>query len=212
MSLDPTALELYVYLPHRDLTIRDAAPCRADPPVVGRFAEQYVGKRLPRHEGEANPGLVAHCAGVLVYAMDCYGLTFEEVCGLAGHEVATVVAEVTPDNRMTEPTRHLKLREALGLASEIGQIVKLAEIAAFTRKALHELITEDYLQHAQVLKHIVDRHGQLLQAMSRLTNQGSMAHFIEGARASLVKISHNVDEARAARVATRQASQGCEAT
>jgi hypothetical protein len=212
MVLDPTALELYVYLLHRDLTIRDPAPGRADPPDVGRFAEQYVGKRPIGYVGDTSPGLVARCAGILIYAMDGYGLTFEEVCGLADHEVATMVAGITPDNRLTEPTRHLKLREALGLASEVGQIVKLAEIAAFSHKVSQELIADDYLRYANQLKHIVERHTQLLQAMSRLTNRGIMTAVVESVRSSLVKISHAVDTAKAARVAAKQASQGCEAT
>jgi hypothetical protein len=211
MALDPTALELYVYLPHRDVVLRDTAPCRADPPVVGRFAEQYAGRRPRTYNGETSSELVARCAGVMIYAMDGYGLTFEEVCGVADHEVATVLAGVTPDNRLTEPTRHLKLREAIGLASEVGQMVKLAEIAAFAAKVLHELLPEDYLNYANQLKHIVDRHSQLIQAMSRLLDRGIMTTAIDSTRESLIKISHAVDEARAARIAARKASQGCEA-
>jgi hypothetical protein len=149
---------------------------------------------------------------VLLYAMDGYGLTFEEVCGLADHEVATVIASITPDNRLTEPTRHLKLREAIGLATEVGQLVKLAEIAAFARRTLHEFIPEEYLHHANQLKHVVDRHGQLIQAMSRLSGRGSMTAAIESVRESLARISHGVDEVRAVRSAARQASHGCEAT
>src|SRR6187399_1410708 len=130
MALDPAALELYVYLPHRDLNMREDSPGRADPPAVGRLAEQYAGKHLLRYNGETNPALVARCAGLLIYAIGCYGLTFEEVCGIADHEVATIVSVITPDNRMTEPIRHLKLRESVGLAPELSQMVKLAEIHA----------------------------------------------------------------------------------
>ena len=192
--------------------MRESSPGRADPPAVGRFAEQYAGKRPRTYNGETSSELVARCAGVLIYAMDGYGLTFEDVCGLADHEVATVVAEVTPDNRMTEPTRHLKLREALGLASDVGQLVKLAEIAAFAHRTLHEFSPDDYLCHAQHFKHVVDRHGQLIQAMSRLASRGIMAAVIDSVRDSLVRVSHAVDDAKAARAAVRQASQGCEAT
>jgi hypothetical protein len=212
MALNPTALELYVYLPHRNVVMRDTAPCRADPPAVGRFAEQYAGKRPRTYNGETSSELVARCAGVLVYAIDGYGLTFEEVCGLADHEVATLVAGITPDNRLTEPVRHLKLCEAIGLASEVGQMVKLAEITAFAAKVLHELLPDDYLNYANQLKHIVDRHGQLIQAMSRLLERGIMTAAIDSTKKSLVAISHAVDEARAARIAARKASQGCEAT
>lgn len=203
MSLDPTALELYVYLPHRDLTLRDTGPGRADPPVVGRMAELYLGRRAQRYDGEANSALAARCAGILIYAMDGYGLTFEEVCGVASYEVATLIAEVTPDNRMTEPTRHLKLREALGLASEMGQLIKLAEIAAFAHKVASELTPGDYLRYSQQLKHIVDRHGQLIQAMSRLIGQGAFTSIIDGAKEALSKVLHEIDGARAARTAVQ---------
>jgi hypothetical protein len=211
MALDPMALELYVYLLHRDLTMRDTAPCRADPPTVGRFAERYAGRRIFVRDGETHPSLVARCAGTLIYTMDGYGLTFEEVCGLADHEVATIVAGVTPDNRLAEPIRQLKLREAVGLASELGQLVKLAEMAGFTHKILHEFVAADYLQHAQPLKRIVDRHSQLIQAMSRLTAHAAMLAIADSVRESLVKVSHNVDDARSNRTATRQPSQGREA-
>jgi hypothetical protein len=203
MPLDPTALELYVYLPHRDLVVRDAVPCRADPPGVGRFAEQYVGRRAHLYDGETSSVIVARCAGILIYAMDGYGLTFEEICGLASPEVANLLAQVTPDNRMTEPTRHLKLREALGLASEVAQLIKLAEIAAFAHKVLTDLTPGEYLRHGQQLKHIIERHGQLLQAMPRLVGHKSLMALIDAARDSLTKVSHGIDDARAARSAVR---------
>jgi len=199
MSLDPTALELYVFLAHRDLTMRDAAPCRADPPTVGRLAEHYAGRRTFNYNGETHPAIVARAAGVMIYAIDGYGLTFEEVCGVADHEVATLVAGITPDNRMTEPTRHLKLREAIGLAPEVGQMVKLAEITAFAQKVMAEFTPADYLQYGQSVKHIVERHVQLIQAMSRLTAHASTAAVADSARESLVKIAHEVEEVRKTR-------------
>jgi hypothetical protein len=212
MALDPTALELYVYLVHRDLTMRDAAPCRADPSTVGRLAEQYAGRRTFNYNGETRPGLVARCAGIMIYAMDGYGLTYEEVCGVADHEVANVLAVITPDNRMTEPTRHLKLREAIGLATDVGQLVKLAEIAAFTHKVNHELTENEYLRHGQTIKFVIDRHGQIVQAMSRLQTQQNSAQLVEVARESLVKTAHRIEEVRRAHTGARQASQGCEAS
>jgi hypothetical protein len=195
MALDPTTLELHVYLTHRDLVLRDAAPCRADPPAVGRLAMHYAGRRSPGYNGETNAGLVARCAGILIYAMDGYGLTFEEVCGVASQEVATLVAGVTPDNRMTEPTRHLKLREAMGLASELGQLVKLAEIAAFTSKVLGEFLPEDYLRHGPAIKLVAERHGQLIQAMHRLAHW----NVAESTREALTRVAHEVEGARKAR-------------
>ena len=135
----------------------------------------------------------------MIYAIDGYGLTFEEVCGVADHEVATLVAGITPDNRMTEPTRHLKLREAIGLAPEVGQMVKLAEITAFAQKVMAEFTPADYLQYGQSVKHIVERHVQLIQAMSRLTAHASTAAVADSARESLVKIAHEVEEVRKTR-------------
>jgi hypothetical protein len=201
MALNPLALELYVYLPHRDLIMRDAVPSRADPPAVGRLAEQFVSKRAHLYENRSDSSalLVARCAGLLIYAMDGYGLTFEEVCGVASYEVATVVAEITPDNRMTEPTRHLKLRESLGLASEVGQLVKLAEIAAFARKLFQELTPDDYARYGAPLKHVIDRHGQLIQAMSRLLGHGAALALAESVREALARIAHGIDGARAGR-------------
>jgi hypothetical protein len=195
MALDPLALELHVYLTHRDLILRDAAPCRADPPAVGRLAMHYAGRRAPGYNGETNAGLVARCSGIMIYAIDGYGMTFEEVCGAAHPEVAAVVASVAPDNRMTEPLRHLKHREAIGLASELGQLVKLAEIAAFAGKVLHEFLPEDYLRYGAPLKLVVERHGQLIQAMSRL---GHWA-VAEAVRESLVRVAHEVEGARKGR-------------
>jgi len=206
MALDPAALELYVYLPHRDLTLRDAAPCRADPPAVGRVAEQYTHRRASRYDGETSSALVARCSGILIYALDAYGLTYEEVCGVAHREVADILAQITPDNRMTEPTRHLKLREALGRASETAQLVKLAEITSFARKVHAELLPDDYLRHAAPLKFVVDRHLQLLLALSRLVGSGTMGAAVEAAQESLGRIVHGIDEARAARAAARAAA------
>jgi hypothetical protein len=179
---------------------------------VGRLAEQYAGRRTFHYNGETHPSLVARCAGILIYAIDGYGLTFEEVCALADHEVATVVASVTPDNRMTEPTRHLKMRESIGLASDMGQLVKLAEIAAFVHRIQEEFDPDDYIRYAGPIKHITERHGQLVQAMSRLASHGPSATIAAAVRDSLVKISHGAEEARKARTAEAQkASQGCEA-
>jgi 3-methyladenine DNA glycosylase Mpg len=178
---------------------------------VGRLAEQYAGRRTFSYNGETHPGLVARCAGILIYAIDGYGLSFEEVCAQADHEVATLIASITPDNRMTEPTRHLKLREAIGLTTEVGQLVKLAEIAAFVRRVEEEFTPDDYVRHANPIKHIAERHGQLVQAMSRLTSHAASATTAAAVRESLIRMSHGADEARKARAEAQRASQGCEA-
>ena len=98
------------------------------------------------------------------------------------------------------------------MAPDVGQLVKLAEVVAFAHKVLHEFAAEDYLRHAQALKHAVERHGQLIQAMSRLAAQQATAAITGSVRESPARASRGVDEARKARAAAQQASQGCEAT
>jgi hypothetical protein len=99
-----------------------------------------------------------------------------------------------------------------GLAPQMGQLVKLAEIAAFAHKVQHQSTPEDYLGHAQALKHAVERHGRLIQAMSRQAVHAGPAAIMESARESLIRVSRGIEEARKVRAAAQQSSQGCEAT
>ena len=86
-------------------------------------------------------------------------------------------------------------------------MVKLAEIGAFANKVLHEFAAEEYLRHAQALEHAVERHGQLIQAMSRLAAHQTMVAVAASVRDSLTRVSFGVDEARKARATAKQASQ-----
>jgi hypothetical protein len=194
---DLAYLNVYVNFRHRDIGLREEVPGRAEPPAAGRLAAA-LATRLYRGEftaEAANRVQVAHVAGLFIYAMDGYGLTYEDVCGVAGHEVAQVLAQITPDNRLTEPKRHHALRTAIYQADPLAKVVKLAEIVAGARRILERCDATVLIKHAQYVKHVVDRGVHLVKAMHCLV-EAKLGPQLEEAQHVLSRVADAVDEVR----------------
>jgi hypothetical protein len=199
MSPDLIYLGIYARFRHRDLTLREVSPGRADPQVVGPLAAQYAARYLHGEFTAETAAQIhaAHGAGLLIYAMDGYGLTFEDVCGVASPEVAGLLAPITPDNRLHEPKRHLDLRSALARADPVAQTVRLAEIVASARGVLANVPPDQLASHESHLKLAADRGTQLIRALHAL--QGKLAPQLDEALVVLARLSRAVDDARRAK-------------
>lgn len=195
-SPDLIYLAIYVRFRHHDISLREEAPARADPQAVGPLAAQYATRYLRGEftEEAANQVHVAHAAGLLVYAMDGYGLAYEDVCEVAGREVAEILAVITPDNRLPEPRRHIGLRSALGQADPVAKVVRLAEIVAWARGVLTGVLPDRIAAHEQLLKHRADRDVHLIRAMHALNDR--LDTQVGEAMATLGRLTRMADESR----------------
>lgn len=195
VELDVEAVRRFVTFRHPILPPRRDVPPRADPFVVARLATQLVIKVL----GGISDGdqcRVAECAGLLVYAMDGYGLNYEEVCGIGCHKVAEVLRQITPDHRQTDPLRHMALRSMIGQADAPTQAVKLAEITATIARLSREYDGGQLAARALDLKNWVDRTGHILEAMKALRDLPRLHGSFECARKDLAQAGRRADAAR----------------
>jgi len=203
--LDPSAIADYVGLRHCEFEAYNATPGLADPQAVGRLALEiasalYSGLPQPAADrdqvDEPAQQTIAQCAGYLVYAMDGYGLDYEDVCRVADHAVAQVLIRITPDNRLPSPRRNLEQRSALGQGTEVHQLVKLAEIICAARGILGTLSPKEFAANAGYLKNWCDSQAHLLGAMQSLARRPRGATFVEQARKLLAAIVTRAEAAR----------------
>lgn len=199
MSPDLVYVGIYARFRHRELVLREGAPGRANPQAVGPLAATYAARYLRgEFTAEAAEQIhFAHAAGLLVYAMDGYGLTYEEVCGVAGPAVAELLAPITPDNRLREPRRHLELRSALARADPVAQAVRLAEIVAAARGAATDIPPDRLAGHESHLRLVADRGTHLVRALHALN--GKLTPQLDEAQAALNHLTRAVDDARRAK-------------
>lgn len=198
-QLDPDSIDVFAGFRHGELTMHKDGPGLADPQAVGRLAYQMASSLYQGvatgDDGSPPRPIVAKCAGLLVYAMDGYGLDYEAVCDVADHAVAQVLAKITPDNRIPAPRRHLAQRSAIGQCDEFEQLVKLAEITCAAR---HLLATAGKVPSAQAgqIKDWADKQGHIVGAMRALSARGRMQSFVDEARRLLAEISRRYEPPR----------------
>jgi hypothetical protein len=201
VELDQEALRIYVIFRHPSLPMRRDVPPRGDPELVANLAARHTVKVLGGI-CDGDQCQVATCAGLLVYGMDGYGLSYEEVCQVASQRVAEVLRQITPDNRLTDPQRNFELRSRLGQADPTTLVVKLAEIEASTKAAKTEYGRETLAARASDLKNWADRTVHLFQAMRTLRELPKMRADMDEAQRAVVRLAQ---DAEAARDAGRQA-------
>jgi hypothetical protein len=201
-ELDPDAVRAFAIFRHPCLAPRRDVPPRGDPVAISRMAVGLAGRVLGG-VCDGDQCKVAECAGLLVYAMDGYGLNYEEVCSVAGHKVAEVLRQITPDNRQTDPRRHLELKSSLGQADAFVQAVKLAEILNVVERIPLEYDERQMAAKALDLKNWADRTGHLLEAMRALRSMQRMESAMDKARIGLGAIARLTEQAKAQRAQGR---------
>lgn len=118
---------------HQQLAVREEAAILADPVAIADTAVRLVTRHIRGLEfcvDREELLQTAELAGLLFYALDRYGCTFEDLCNLASFEVAKTVATLTPDHRLPHPKRVTTWLSQVGQAPLHVKLVKLAEAAA----------------------------------------------------------------------------------
>jgi hypothetical protein len=178
----------FVTFRHRALPQRQDVPPRGDPFRIGRLSAELASKVLGG-VGGGDHCRVTECAGLLIYAMDGYGLCYEEVCQLSCHKVAEILRQITGDNRLTDPRRHLELRSQIGQAEALVQVVKLAEILTALAEIPQSYDAATRAARAQDLKTWADRTAHLVDAMRALHGTARMRPYLEKARRELEQLA-----------------------
>jgi hypothetical protein len=115
------------------LDLREKPPLYADPARVGaraeRLARMFYKSRFDEEPRASTQATAA--AGYLIYAIECYGHSFETLCDIADTRVAWLVSAASPDPRLTPDRRGDELAVRLGNlgAQHPGaQLARLAEL------------------------------------------------------------------------------------
>ncbi|WP_165068307.1 hypothetical protein [Paludisphaera rhizosphaerae] len=127
---------------------------------------------------------VALAAGE-VYAIEHGDHDYESLAGEVGKEVADLVAEVTPDPRLSMSRRRRDLAQRVIKASDLAKVVKLAEVGLIAEQVCERFRDEPswlggkYWRSCQSNQYEVtawaDHARDLLDAMSSLFTGGALA-------------------------------------
>jgi len=143
-------------------------PTVVDPEHIGRVADEYAKKGITDSDEDAFVSrAVVSWGSRLLYTIQRYGFTFEEVCDVSEISIARAVAELTPDLRLSAPKRHQQLRSTLVVAALPLQMIKLAELRAWS-EAARRFGAPLYEAHADTIRRWVDEARDLLPAFTRL--------------------------------------------
>lgn len=214
VRVDLRHVEAFAELRHMEFETRGGGRLHAEPAAVGRLAEEYARRLYFRKfgNGVARSIVFARCAGCLVYAMECYGCNFEDVCRESDLGVAKVVAGLSVDPRQSRPRRNLELRTRLSQGEILSQLVRLAEITISAQKVLDNFTRDDYREDPVVLKDWVGDNYELLKAMHRLIDRKAFRRPFERAFDLLEQIDTLLDEARGrSRRSRAKSAEGIEA-
>jgi hypothetical protein len=130
-SIDLDALMDQVNRQHVYLLARRKDPTIADPEAIGDIADRYAREWAdPTLDDIQIYVAVIRCASRMIYCVQHYGMTFEEVCDMSELSIARAVCMLSPDPRIGTARRHQALRSAIVTAEEPEKLAKLAELRA----------------------------------------------------------------------------------
>jgi hypothetical protein len=135
-----------VLMAHERYTDRTRNELVADPREVSERAEKYVRKLLKnRSVGSSHELTAGSYGGLMVYAIECYGLDYLEIARLATKTTADVVAALSGDGRLDVGPRRREVESRVSAWAPLVQAVKFAEIATEGLQ-LRRLATPEWLQ------------------------------------------------------------------
>lgn len=127
-------------------------------------------------------------AGVLHAVVQKCSCTFEDLVHTTNIEVARLVCQVSYDNRLPYPRRHLDLVSRLGEAVIPGQILVLADLRCNIEAAI-TWSQENRARGKELFLPWVPRVIDLLTAMHRLRQSTTLLRYWEESRARLDALS-----------------------
>lgn len=154
-SPDRARIEDYVEWRHSEIVARNDAGVLPQPRRIAELASALSRRHLAGlqfHLDKEHLRSTAELLGWLFFAMDKYGSTFDDICELAGAEIAQALAVLTPDHRLPGPRRNLDWLSRIGQADDVTRLAKLAEAAA-TYEALRGLSDAELLRCAAPLQY-----------------------------------------------------------
>lgn len=135
-----------VLMAHERYTDRTRNELVADPCDVAERAEKYARKLLKnRSVGSSHELTAGAYAGLMVYAIECYGLDYLEIARLTTKTTADVVAALSGDGRLDVGPRRREVESRVSLWSPLVQSVKFAEIVTEGLQ-LRRLATPEWLR------------------------------------------------------------------
>jgi hypothetical protein len=185
---------VFVDMRHSEVQSRYTLFGYANPDHVRPLAAKLVRlvHREDHSEASVRQRAFAQAAGMLIYAIERYGCTFDDIVDIAGYGVATMLAGASPDTRLSGPRRSIELRKTLGQADPDSQAVRLAEILCSSRDLLLRLEDDlDYVLISDIaLKAwVADRLGWL-DSMHKLRATEALRRYIHQARKTVETIEY----------------------
>ena len=132
---------------HLRLELREPNDFLAEPREVARRAESYIRRLRQWQDGDLTAADIvsATYGGCCVYTISHYGFSYTHLARLATKTVADVVAAISGDPRLDVGQRRQAQCAAVACASNIAQVVTLAELMSEAKK-LVGLASADWLR------------------------------------------------------------------
>ncbi len=200
MSTTTTELDTiagYVQLRHAELTRRDTARVYATPKDVAAIATKLAQEYYGVFNDHGLKVALVKCQALMVYAMELYGCSFEDVVDMADYAVAKVVAGITPDMRLPQGSlRSLEHSSSLMRAEPAAHLVKLAEIIAVACR-VEQYTSEEKRMHAERIKAWVEDAVAVLPSIQHHLNDNTrMRGPLKATRLRIAAICKSVDQSR----------------
>jgi hypothetical protein len=173
---------------------RLAAPYKVSEVAHKLACRYYFGDA----DGDSGLVNVVRVAGLMIYAIERYGMAFQSVCDLADLEVARSVAELTHDQRLPEGLRKTRFPAQIGNGGSASQLVKLAEIGVIQRRVISTFSRDQLRERAtrHWLRGWVEEAGAVLDAMHTIRAHKELATWFADCRRGLEQVTKRVEEAR----------------
>lgn len=210
LSLDAARVQAFVQRRHPEFALRQ--PWRAEPVQVGALAARFA-RRCPQDQFDlpSDGSLVARCAGLMVYSMECYGCNFEDVSDVSAFPVAVVLAQISANNILNQGRRSTELCTRLGQADPLSQAVKLAELAVAVGQVAREVRAPVREKHLEALKLWIDGVLRNLGALSWVKSSKKFVEESDRVKAGCLAVAADLDNLRRLRRAREMGAAACPA-
>lgn len=199
-TLDQEQIRVMVQLRHEEFLYRDqATPRDVDPLSVGAVAADiashiFYGDAVGA-SSQSHQAVLANCVGMLIYAMEKYGYSFDAICDFAEYQVARAVSGLSPDIRLPAGQRTAYHCSTLANAEPVAQIVKLAEIS-LASDAVRHASDGDFALHVDAYKRWADDSLIMLTAMTKLRGYPYAICMIADIKKTLIATLRRVETTR----------------
>jgi hypothetical protein len=196
---DWDVLSLVAQQRHDEQLCRAAAIHQVDPFEVGRVAAKLAARYYQGDTEDPAPKMqeLARRAGVLLYAHERWGYSFEDVIALASFPVARVVAALSGDPRLPSGPRLVQRCAVLQQAGALAQIVKLAEVLV-TAVAFVEAGETALVEHAADVKQWAEEALKVLDVLTQLRDHERTAKIVTDTKQKVDRLFGAVEAAKKA--------------